>query len=403
MENEIKQSVKNLNTAGIDLSKVDLREQAVDIEAYELWMKMLKLPQLVNRNYQAQDGRIVKLGAPMPTLHKMMAGLGQDEVTTILQKKGLYDKLAMKCNNLKKKAFGLHRVKAGQPSKVSHLFDARRLEMIELFGRMFSVQEVHQICIEQWQIHVDIEHVVKFRSTYSTMIGDKIEEHKKGFADIRLGVKRSRLEEYCWIYNESKLKYQKINSREDLKVMVTVLDKIKDEVEGSQVNVNVSGQVDVEVTINQHAQQEIMKGLGLRQIIIGRVASKMNADPAILINRLTTSYYAKFAVMDEEVEDIAYEEVKYPTKEPYDFDKIKHQNDIIVAQTETAIKEAKVKAYQKAETPKALGVKEAMLTMLRGESAKVQAVKSQADVHELNRQLGTNVSTKDKLLQLMKA
>ena len=402
MENNLKQSVKNLNTKGIDLSKVDLSEQAIDKEAYEQWMKMLKLPQLKNRDYECSDGRLAKLGAPLPTLQKMIAGLGQDEVTIILKKKTLHDQLLMKANNLKRRAFGLNRVKAGEPKKITHLFDARRLEMIELFGRMFSVQEVHQICLEEWQINVDISQVAKFRATYGTMINDKIETHKQGFADIRLGVKRSRLEEYCWIYNESKLKYTKINSREDLKVMITVLDKIKDETEGNQIKLDISGQVDVEVTVNQHVQKEVMKGLGLRQIIIGRVASKMKADPAILVNRLTTSYYAKFATMEGDVEDIPYEEVKYPTKEPYDFDKIKEQNAVIVAQTEQTTKQLRIQAYQKAEIPKKLGAKEALMKMIKGEQEKVGAVKSAADVADLNRELANNrVSNKDKLKALL--
>lgn len=401
MESNLKQSVKNLNTKGIDLTKVDLSEQAIDKEAYEHWMKMLKLPQLKNRNYTCTDGRLAKLGAPLPTLQKMIAGLGQDEVTIILKKKTLHDQLLMKANNLKRRAFGLNRVKAGQPKKISHLFDARRLEMIELFGRMFSVQEVHQICLEEWEISVDISQVAKFRATYSTMITDKIEQHKTSFADIRLGVKRSRLEEYCWIYNESKVKYQKINSREDLKVMITVLDKIKDETEGSKLQIDVSGQVDVEVTVNQHVQREVMRGLGLRQIIIGRVASKMKSDPAILVNRLTTSYYAKFATMDDVVEDIPYEDVKYPTKEPYDFDKIKQMNEVIVLQTEQQIKQARIQSYQRAQVPKEVGAKDVLMKMLKAEQVKLGVVKSAADVQVLNRELSNKVSTKDKLKAML--
>lgn len=404
MENDIKQSVKNLNTKGVDLSKVDLEEQAIDKEAYRLWSGMIKLPQLKNTHYTCTDGRIAKLGAPMPTLQKMIAGLGQDEVSLVLKKKALHDQLLMKANNLKRKAFGLNRVKAGEPKKVTHLFDARRLEIIELFGRMFSVQEVHQVCLEEWKIPVGIQQVAEFRSAHSAMIEEKIKNHQASFSDIRLGHKRSRLEEYCWIYNESKTKYQKIANREDLKVMVTVLDKIKDETEGSQVNVNVSGEVNVQLTVDQHAQKEIMAGLGLRQIIIGRVASKMGAEPAILVNRLTTSYYSKFAVMDQEVEEIPYEEVKYPTKEPYDFDRIKAQNDAIVGRTAEELKQIKLSMYQNAEAPKALGVKQALLEMVKGDKDKVTAVKSNADALELNRELSsTKVSTKDRLKALIKA
>lgn len=406
MNEELKQSINNLNTKGVDMTKVDLEEQAIDKEAYNQWMKFLKLPQLTTqRNITCSDGRLAKLGAPLPTLQRMIAGLGDDEVSMIIAKKKTHDVLLMKANNLKRKAFGLNRVANGKPKMISHLFDSRRLEMIELFGRMFSVQEVHQVCLEEWKIPVDISQVAKFRATYSEMINEKIKAHQTGFADIRLGVKRSRLEEYCWIYNESKTKYQRVASREDLKVMITVLDKIKDETEGAQVNVNVSGQVDIEVAVNQHVQREVMKGLSMRQLIIGRVAGRMGSNPAILIDRLTKSYYSKFATMDaDEVEEIPYEEVKYPTKEPYDFDRIKGLNEGIVAQTAQIVNQTRTEQYRNSESVKKLGVKEAMLAMIQGERAKVLAVRSNADAIDLNRNLEktVKVSTLDRIRALAK-
>jgi len=405
MDKDLKGRVNQLNTTGIDMSRVDLEETAIDKEAYTQWNKMMNLPQLTTKEYIASDGRVIKIGAPKkPTFMSMIEGLPADEQEKYLKKKGVYDTLMMKANGLKIKAFGLYRAKSkDNASMTGKLLESRRLELIELYGRMFSVQEVHKIVVEEWQIPIAIEHLIKFRADNNELIAVKIENHRSTFSDIRLGVKRSRLEEYCWIYTEAKSKYINMGSREDLKLMANILAAIKDEVEVAQLNVNHSGTVEVEVTVNQHIQKEIMNGLGLRQLIVGRVASRMNVSPSYIITRLSQSYYAKFATTADETIDVSYEDVKYPTKEHYDFDQIKKLNAEQVGEVAKIVEVERSKAIRHSEPIKEAGVKEAMLSSIREQKSKVIAVRSMADAAELNRELISQgqLSTKEKLKLLL--
>lgn len=405
MNDEIRDQVNRLNTEGIDMTRVDLEETAIDKIAYQQWRKLLELPQLKNREYIASDKRLIKIGLPKPSLTKVLEGLPDEEIEMFLKKKGVYDTLMMKSNTLKMKAFGLFRSKnKNNPGVAGKLLDAKRIDLLELFGRMFSVQEVHKIVVEEWEIPISIEHIISFRAEHGELIEEKVKAHQAGWADIRLGVKRSRLEEYCWMYAELKGKYAKINSREDLKVMIAILDKIKAETEIDQLNINMSGKVEVEITVNQHIQKEIMQGLGLRQLIVGRVAARMNASPSYLITRLSNSYYAKFATMSDETVDVEYEDVKYPTKEHYNFDEIQKLNREMIEKAASAGENERLRAYQKSLPVADAGVKEMLLKMVQLEKSKVIAVRSNADALDLNRQLakGTTLTTKEKLAQLLK-
>ena len=52
--------------------------------------------------------------------------------------------------------------------------------------------------------------------------------------------------------------------------------------------------VNIEVTIQNHIQKEILRTINLKEIILGRVAARMNYDPKKLVAGLHNSYYAKF-------------------------------------------------------------------------------------------------------------
>ena len=78
--------------------------------------------------------------------------------------------------------------------------------------------------------------------------------------------------------------------------------------------------INIEAQIQEHIQQEVYKTINLKEIILGRVAARMNYDPAKLISGLHNSYYAKFVQISGEYDEDA--EMIYPSSQAYDFTKI---------------------------------------------------------------------------------
>ena len=83
------------------------------------------------------------------------------------------------------------------------------------------------------------------------------------------------------------------------------------------MTVNGAVDINIEVTIQNHIQKEILKTINLKEIILGRVAARMNYDPKKLVAGLHNSYYAKFVDISGDFDEDA--EMQYPSNTAYDF------------------------------------------------------------------------------------
>ena len=162
----------------------------------------------------------------------------------------------------------------------------------------------------------------------------KIDELKKDweqdYSDIRLGHRRSRLDELSWLYGKTKDKYKGYESREDAKLLLQILDHIKKEVDGDLV-INGKIQVDIEQTINLQIQIEMIKEFNITAFIIAKIAGKLNINPLFLMSRLAHSHYAKFTGFAAANKDEMTEaEIYSPTSIVYNWEEIVNSNTILV-------------------------------------------------------------------------
>ena len=107
--------------------------------------------------------------------------------------------------------------------------------------------------------------------------------------------------------------------------MLKTLEQIRKEAEGDILTINGAIDVNIEAQIQEHIQEEIYKTINLKEIILGRVAARMNYDPSKLIAALHNSYYAKFVQISGEYDEDA--EITYPSSQAYDFTKIEMTAD----------------------------------------------------------------------------
>ena len=330
---------------------VDIADIVQDANAYRLWLKMEESEWLTDkRMYTASDGGLIDLAIVHPWLKKRILHLPATEQEHIWELKNTkYQPARLLANQWKKKAFGTipgpKKQKSDDPKKAKAYDNAmvakfamlvpRTTELIELFGRMFTIDEVFVICVEDWGLPANKKQLSEFRNHYGEIIADKINHHKRSFADLRLGIKKSRLEELCWLFSEMKKDYKSSRSVKLVEQMRGTLQDIRKEIEGDKVVIEGNFDINIEASVNEHLQNEVLKNISLRDLIIGRVAARVNQNPALMVYYLTRSYYNKFAGTTGPVEDAEYETLQYPNDAGYDFDLIQKRQALLNAEVES--------------------------------------------------------------------
>lgn len=195
-------------------------------------------------------------------------------------------------------------------------------EVLELFGRMFTAKEVQSAIFDLYGHNITERVLYNFRRDSIEIVAAKIEKHQKTHSELRLAHKKSRIEEYTELYAKLKEQYLKSPKAQTLNSLKSVLEAIRVEVDGDLV---ISGALEINLNqqINHHFQQEVYKTANVQDMIISRVAAKSRISPLLLMHSIQNSYYKN--LNDKNVEDIDWEEHKYPSEQVYEYDKIEQQ------------------------------------------------------------------------------
>ena len=304
----------------------DIPEGVVDIESYTKWLEMINCYELnEGRNIIASDETKVDLLTGIFFLKKKIAHLPDEEQAQIWAESQQIRKIHSATNVLKRKAFG---VKTGPKSAEKRFYNIlfpREAEIIELFGRFHSIQEVHKVILEDMGIDVSAAAVRVFRERHADKIKERQDEYQKSYSNVRLGQKRARLDELTFLYNDRKAIYLEKKSREDQKLLQSLIEQIRKEAEGDKLIIEGNLDVNIQQTIDIHIQTQILKQLNITDVIIGRIAAKRNVDPKWIIAKIHSSFYAKFSSLLQQVD--YSQEVLYPSDQIYDFDKIRQVHE----------------------------------------------------------------------------
>ena len=390
---------------GNGVEDLDELEGVKDIPAYHQWRRLRALPILNEKSIiEASNGLKINLGWFPAYMAERIETLPPSEKQMILNKKDIYNKMHLLANKFKLKAYGTNPVKKAQEraagrAKELGFLRMKKPQLIEMFGKMFSLDEVHKHIVEVWKFPLAMQDLVDFRKFNQAVITEKQEIHKREHSDLRLVHKRSRLEELTYLYNRLKDKTSTVPNREDFKAMTAILVEIRREIEGEKFTINGRLDVNIEADINVHLQKEVFKEFSLSQIILGRVASRMNVHSSRLIQGLSNSYYARYnRFLGNEPQDVDYEEIDYPSNYGYDFEKIKgsyrdkevvynrQKNDLKASEGETAVKVIRI------------GLKEALMEKLTNRTGDVKAAKMEVESAELDKKLQAS-EAKKKLLK----
>lgn len=307
---------------------VQVPDDVKDHQAYKTYSDLCNSPELnEKRYYQASDDEEYDLLCAMNILRKTTAHLSDSEQTKIQEEARKRRSIIGKISVWKRKAYGLAGAAAKhKESFLDKLINEKSAELIELFGRYFSITEVHKICVQDWGYDVTPFMIRKFYEQHQAPIKEKQEVFKRDFSDLRLGYKRSRLDEYHFLYNNRRQKYIASDSREDYKLLLSTLDAIRKEVEGDKIVIEGNMDVNIQHTIVHHIQKELLQSMSLNTIVLTRICGKQGIAPEFLLAKLSASYYNKFNSFINEQPDYNGE-VVYPSEQVYDMDRIKQLNE----------------------------------------------------------------------------
>lgn len=346
------QHKEKLIELGIDPSLV------VEPEAIEEWLKYENHPILKKRTRIASNGDEIDLGWLHHYFRKMISGLPTDEKEKLEKLKDLYISQLGKASRAKQIVFGVNAKAKMSDGQSTKMLARKQAEIIELFGRYFSTTEVLEIVVKDWGIPVSRVTLERFLNEHNEIIREKRELFKQSYSDVRLGYKRSRLDELSWIYKKLKNKYIENESREELRLMLQTIKQIKEEVEVETLNLNISGNVSVDHMVNIHVKNELNVVNNISLLVINKIANKQQIDPNVLIHRMNTSFYKKYI----NGENVNVDSTKLPSVEEYDFERIKYQqkaNDKELSQ----YLENKDKSYEIEMPQEALDLKDKLLSI----------------------------------------
>ena len=383
---ETEEEINFVKAYGFDPNEVD------SFRYFQKWVEIENKAILQEFVKKASDGREVNLSMFPHILKKSLAGLPEDEIKKFQLLKKLYNINRGKSNSYKGLALGNHKAnkkfRRGRTSS-DMVLESRHVELVDLFGRFFSVHEVLQICVEQWSILATVESLKRFVLRNSDKIEETKQKYKRDYSDIRLGYKRSRLEEYQWLYKQVKQQYKDTKTMNPVRAMIKILESIKHEVEGD-LDIRVSGSIEakIEMTINHHVRNELLKQQNLTSLVLSRVAAKTKANPVLLLDKLNNSFYA--AHMSLNGKPISEEPVELPSNQEYDFEKIKRDQTAIAEADKQIIEDAIVEEEEVAKKAKEVGLKDKLSKILDKKQQELSVVKNMLKEEEIKSDTNIN-------------
>lgn len=342
----------------------------INIEDYNNYLVFSdKWKNHIQRFYKTKDKKEIDLAQSPDKVQEIIKPLKlpKNEVELITKINNEIYFLVQKATLFKKRAFGSNVVNLTEQGFVPDELSGCSPMIIELAGRFYKAEEIHQVLCEDMEItSVTISQIKNVIKENITKIKELQENFKKDYSDVRLGYKRSRLEELQYIYNNRKSIYAKSQNREDEKQLISIMENIKREIQGDLV-INGTLNLQIEEKANDYIQREMLKSMNISMFILARIAGKMNINPLMILSRLAHSRYAQFTGFSEDglSPTAISDEISYASSITYNWGKIESQNAIILEENEKmaelpkltsgkrvlSLKEKLLETLQKAKEP----------------------------------------------------
>ena len=174
------------------------------------------------------------------------------------------------------------------------ILDLKELEIIELFGKFWTVEEVQKYLKNKWGYEMPLLHLRRWYKNKEHIIEKLKNEYLKKNREFRIATETGRLE----ILNDQLGYWQQLfdskSTENTAKMILSILEQARREVKGNELSINVDGKIDINATIQGASNiLDISKKLPINMLIIALVAAKQGIDPTVIMASLASSYYSK--------------------------------------------------------------------------------------------------------------
>jgi hypothetical protein len=288
---------------------------------------------------------------------KRMKGRGakEEDIANVLDRIHQFRHLIGMMSVNTKKAFGGTGYNRG-------VLEHRGDELLDLFGRLHSVDEVYQIVVQDWGYNLDKTTVQSFYSRNLQEIERLRSQYEADYSDLALTKKRGRLDRLSVMFHTYYKKWSDEGHRLPYsQEMRAILRQIKEEVEGDIVNINIQGQINVDLTMEANkTMSEVFRRIPINNMIVAMVAAKKGINPTNILSQLTNSFYSAFngfGVYDPT------KEVQHPVDLTYNWNEISRRHkfgDLKEVQEAVIVKEL----VEPEESAKMVNAKQKLLDIL---------------------------------------
>ena len=221
-----------------------------------------------------------------------------------------------------------NRIRGVSHQGYEHILDNQTTEVLELFARHYSVDEIHKKLIIDWGIELPMAVLLRFHRKNKLEIEKLKADYEKDLGQIGISKKRSRLEELDYIYRRNMQAYKRFEGTKMLPFQAearAILEQARKEVEGNQIKLDISGQIDITATIESAKNvEELYSDINFMNLLISRVAARQRVNPLLLQHQLLNSWYSEFTGIKRN-DSIMDEEAKAPSSLILNWDSLKEK------------------------------------------------------------------------------
>lgn len=273
--------------------KIDIPDFVQNQDMYREWFLLDKFIEAHPDRIQIipdKNGDPVHLDMTMApgVLRKKIQSRPQVEQDKLMKISSMFRSLiARKSNATRKWNISLQR---------GNVLDVKKTELLEMFGRLYTVDEVHKEIWERWGIKVNIATVTKFYHDNLDRIDKMRSRYEENYSDLALTKKKSRLDKLSSMFH---VLWQKFRDEEKVQISTelrNILKDIKQEVEGELIRIDFNGKLDVDMTLSINQKiGDITPRISLAAIVVGLVAARAGLDPLKMMSKLSSSYYSNLS------------------------------------------------------------------------------------------------------------
>jgi len=177
---------------------------------------------------------------------------------------------------------------------INDTFNLREDEILEMFGKHHTIDEVFYIITKEWQHKITMFQLKKWIKLHETEIENRKTDYVQKRQDFRVSQEASRLELLNTQLFYWTKKFEETNSVLASNQIIKLLEQARKEVKGDQLKLTVDGKIDINATLQgQENIMNVSKKLPINMLVVGMVAAKQGIDPTSIMASLATSYYAK--------------------------------------------------------------------------------------------------------------